>query len=881
MIPEVVTAERRVMILNNGVEEDLDTVLTPAEKHKRTRERKGKVVSSRPNVVVRTGPQSLSGDKMSQTAFNLLLSSSWSFTRQQDHKKFGGPTKYQHGLTLTNGELYCSICSRSIKSKNLVAQHLAGKRHQKALLQPNKVVAELVKIQQTVTGLQKKQEEEGLSGKSVSYETKGYRLLVLDHACQANMSLGMLDRFKPFLDMVTEPGLTVGNTKDLVRTFAVPLLENQAKGLRLLLSTCYPEFGTISDATPVGAEAEACKIRQVTRSTFVIIEPLVTLKLFNQKLSGTNIANHLIKTIVDRCALDPTMWQVAIMDRASTNTKALKDIHRNTVYRPTDSPCHSHTLNKPGESFNAPEAESIRKAFNGAIMYRGKAYQVAYELLGCAPLISGGVRWWIKWEQECQLELCGLECFLSTFILKCQQKKYSDKSIVKLEAASSPYLLPKAIVQFATIAEQGRPFCQSTYSLEGDDPLALSAYIAFNRIDDHVSDGIILGERTIDACKRAAGLVREIRAPLLASILLKKESVKAIEIEIKDIETKNDTTLHESPTGNPPEQRRSSRPRHNLDFSLSRLGMAPTERRTEPTITLPTVIQQTARHRERLKSATDSLIADQSELLLLDQKLGPITYQDFKKHAKEVVQPGFDKYNTLYHKPIEVGNAMPVLMRSRKAFGACKLFDPLFLTTNPAVATLEVLADDLKYFEFEKIDLDFINALKKEIPLVMEYAARDFNWESIHGSHLYNRRVLDRARRAKQRVTILTPNDENERNITSADIEKSGKEQEEISPTDIRHFDNWKDDIGERARRIWEWWRCWFVTSHPFPHFATALRLVVLVQPSSAATERVFSQLQFIRRVCGDSILEDMLELRSLIRCNNQLTDNFDVDIHP
>jgi hypothetical protein len=56
-----------------------------------------------------------------------------------------------------------------------------------------------------------------------------------------------------------------------------------------------------------------------------------------------------------------------------------------------------------------------------------------------------------------------------------------------------------------------------------------------------------------------------------------------------------------------------------------------------------------------------------------------------------------------------------------------------------------------------------------------------------------------------------------------------------------------------------------------------ALRLIVLVQPSSAAAERVFSQLQFIRRVRGDAMLEDVVCMRTLVLCNHGLCDGFEL----
>jgi hypothetical protein len=56
-------------------------------------------------------------------------------------------------------------------------------------------------------------------------------------------------------------------------------------------------------------------------------------------------------------------------------------------------------------------------------------------------------------------------------------------------------------------------------------------------------------------------------------------------------------------------------------------------------------------------------------------------------------------------------------------------------------------------------------------------------------------------------------------------------------------FNTWKDDPSEVARRAWEWWGA---HRKRFPSFALAVRLVVLVQTSTAAVERAFSQLKLI-----------------------------------
>ena len=87
-----------------------------------------------------------------------------------------------------------------------------------------------------------------------------------------------------------------------------------------------------------------------------------------------------------------------------------------------------------------------------------------------------------------------------------------------------------------------------------------------------------------------------------------------------------------------------------------------------------------------------------------------------------------------------------------------------------------------------------------------------------------------------------------------------------------------KRNPGEKASRIWEWWRLRICESkNPnLTFFAKAIRVVVLTQLSSCAVERVFSQLKLIRDTCGDNMMEDMLEIRMFERCNGNLSELYD-----
>ena len=157
---------------------------------------------------------------------------------------------------------------------------------------------------------------------------------------------------------------------------------------------------------------------------------------------------------------------------------------------------------------------------------------------------------------------------------------------------------------------------------------------------------------------------------------------------------------------------------------------------------------------------------------------------------------------------------------------AAELFNPVLLSNiseTEIVTKLHYLADKLVYFKYAGYFTEgFIKRLKKELPDVVKEARRDHDLDRIKGNKQYYTRLQRRMKR---------------HNIQNGD--------------DM----DWKEDAGEYARRIWEWWR---IRVQEFPCHALAIRLVVLSQLSSCSVERVFSRLSLIRERCGENLYEDM-----------------------
>lgn len=87
--------------------------------------------------------------------------------------------------------------------------------------------------------------------------------------------------------------------------------------------------------------------------------------------------------------------------------------------------------------------------------------------------------------------------------------------------------------------------------------------------------------------------------------------------------------------------------------------------------------------REKLQKALDQRGKRMTELGELDAQLGPKTVPEFLQHAHDVVEPAFQKYNSLFSKTVGPGEVMPDLIRMKRAFASCKLSDPMYLATEP------------------------------------------------------------------------------------------------------------------------------------------------------------------------------------------------------
>jgi hypothetical protein len=210
------------------------------------------------------------------------------------------------------------------------------------------------------------------------------------------------------------------------------------------------------------------------------------------------------------------------------------------------------------------------------------------------------------------------------------------------------------------------------------------------------------------------------------------------------------------------------------------------------------------------------------------------THDDLLQYCQSMLQPVIEYYDRLFR--VEQGDYFSI----RKCLRASQLFNPFFLVENRNdIVQLNSLADDMVYFECNQFSNAFISCLKREIPRLVQYASLPFQWHDVESSSSFKTRMQKRLKRC---------------------IDHDAE------------IGTWMDDPGEKASRIWYWWKTQvFEKNENFPEFKVAVRIVVLFQTSSCAVERVFSRLKNVRETCGDSLYEDMLEVRMMMQCNGDL----------
>lgn len=635
----------------------------------------------------------------------------------------------------------------------------------------------------------------------------------------------LIDYLQPYLRM----DYTIGNATDLARDYTPDLLDNHKAKLQQLLGNCFPAYSIVVDGTPSYDKAEAISLRAVHIATMDIVSPLISVNLFPKSLTGNQTARNVLQA-VKTMGLSISNCRAAMMDRAATNQKAIRvigdeEILGNEASQITFKSCDSHNLCKPGDVPVAEEATALQRVWNTAIQHPGAASSMFKELCREEVKRAQGIRWWVTFSQVRQLHE-HLDAIDEHMIDECVRRKWSAKSFENMRSMMSTLSDKLKIkVQLAALITAGLPFYEATYLLESDQPMVLSAYIVFEKLDEFVRDVVEeAGSPLRHACRDAA---RQVHSKLRTV----RERVANLDSEIARATTEKSKLAETAQTAAP-------RQRNRIDYrQLNNSGTTESTRGSnrvgQDCDGVEGELAGLEKRLSQLVSSREEALKDAEEE---SDKFPAKSESDFREIAMDVIRPICEKYQSLYAAVLVGTNHRNAhVAEMKKGLLACKVFDP-YAMLHSDVPMLSARLADLKnlgagFPEFD--DDEFLRHLRDEYPQVVAFTRQHFSDKWL-------------------------PFPEWKHKSTPAD------------PRRANHV-GIRDPI-KRAELGYAWWQHVFCHNPSmFPTFKKALLLAVLVQTSSAFVERVFSQLNSIVRLCGSQMLNETLEARCMLKVNSQL----------
>ncbi len=168
-------------------------------------------------------------------------------------------------------------------------------------------------------------------------------------------------------------------------------------------------------------------------------------------------------------------------DRAAVNGVAIRTLK---VLYPSliDIGCFSHTLDNVGDRFSIPILDQFFKVWIG-MFSRSPKTKLAWKTKTGLPVPTySATRWWSKWEvlRDLHNSFGDVHSFL-------QDSDLPPSRLKLLEILDHDPDKRKLCMELAVVVDAGEPIVKATYRLEGDGPLALTAYEEISTLRNTIS----------------------------------------------------------------------------------------------------------------------------------------------------------------------------------------------------------------------------------------------------------------------------------------------------------------------------------------------------------------------------------------------------------
>ena len=250
----------------------------------------------------------------------------------------------------------------------------------------------------------------------------------------------------------------------------IPFILHQEKS-RIKEEIAGKQLSVIFDGTTHVEEALAIVLRFVD-DDYEIKQRLACIKLLKKSMTGEELARVLISTLSTTLGVESYTLIAAMRDRASVNNVAMRTLA--LVYPSIlDVGCFSHTIDLVGGKFNTPTVDEFTKLWTALFSRSPKACLAWKTFCGRSVPTYSETRWWSRWEVMKSIHdgFGDVEQFIK------ETKELAPATLDKVkQILSDPVKNVQLKMELAVVIDAGELFVKSTYTLEGDGPLALCAY---------------------------------------------------------------------------------------------------------------------------------------------------------------------------------------------------------------------------------------------------------------------------------------------------------------------------------------------------------------------------------------------------------------------
>ena len=697
--------------------------------------------------------------------------------------------------------------------------------------------------------------EKGEAGGTITAGDVGLRYDIERGALKGRLSDQQVQVLRGAIERVASCGEKLGATADMASLIPL-ILEQEVELLKKTMGDNLVVFADavcmVMDATTLAKEDKTCVLVRVMDRDLYLQQRLVGITATAHHASGKNDA-RLAASALARLGLSVEELVAFAADRHAGNGVCHEEFRKVNAAILLIG-CFSHTLDKVGKNFDAPELKRFMENVRSLLCLSNYAKQLFREEDDNGKDLAGyaAIRWWNDWVQQVQILAMGsLDAIerVATKVLDNKLCEASSKRLLKM--LGDPVTRAKVWVQMTASVEAGRPFASAGFNMEGDSaglPFLVAGQL--KKLADIFVDFPMpeLRAASYTAAKLVEGVNRLEEVSRLEVVTLQDEVIR-LEEAITRAAARQKKHRPSAPQAN---KRRLS---HHAQAQVDKKAADAAKGLMKANTDFETLTGQLHDARAAVEGATATA-----------QSAGLRTPGDWYAFGVAAVAPGLKYYRDRFMDldRVAAGHGQKAVnsgLLATKAYLAAELFHPTVLaklaSEDNGTEKVMILLQQLLHFPFvTKEDLD---ALLREAPAFIRHAIANPTLPAVvvrdevimqKGSVGKKVAALKRIKRRRHADAVRACNE-----CETDDDDDAASPWGGVPNTLPPSLEGLREEvprINAVAYGVMEYWRrdvdasSGLARFEAFPAWGKLLRKIALCCPSSAAAERVFSLLKLV-----------------------------------